>query len=469
MADDDRKHEPSEDVAPAGKGKSRRRPPPTIDLAATDVTPAKPDDAPTSDDAATAEPPVTPPPSDDAPSDDAPSEVPVLDVEGTAAPEAPPEPVHPTEVPGKKADPEKPKRPLGLVSGLILALVSGMLGGAVALAVVSTFSSAEQDADAITELEARALDLRQRVDALESRGEAGVAAGTQAPEELATRLDALESGLAALGGRVDAREAAPADAAFGGRVEALEQKVAALPAPAAAASPDEVAALGARLGALEQRVGAIPAPAPAATPEDIAGANARIGALEQRLAEVSSQQQTSGQGAAQLIALDALHDAIAEGRPFATELKASRALLGANADALAALEPAAGEGFASGPALAAQLEAATAPVAAPAPPAGSPATGDGVLDKLFDSARSLVTIRRSTLAAAGGSEDLATAQAALVRGDYAGAKAALDALPEAEKAAAAPILAAIEARQAALATVAGLSQQVLASFAGGNQ
>lgn len=462
MANDDPKLDPTDDAGGTGaKGKSRRRPPPTLDLAATDVTPETP--------AATE-------PADPAPAVD---EVPVFDAEGSAAPDEPPAPVHPTVIPGApKAG--KPVRQLGLFGGLVVALISGLLGGAVALGLVSTFYSAEQNIDSITELEARALDLRQRVDALESRPGAPVsapAAGTLAPQELATRLDALEAGLTELGGKVNQSEttsAAPdeATAALGTRLGALEEKVGSLPAPAATPTPDEVAALGTRLGALEQRVGAIPAPLPAASPQDVASANARIGALEQRLAEVSTRQQTSGQGAAQLIALDALHDAIAEGRPFATELRASRALLGAGGNTLAALEPAAGEGFAGGPALAARLKAATAPAPEPAAsPAAGASTGEqGVLDKLYESAKGLVSIRRSTQASMGaGAGELATAEAALTRGDYAAALAALNALPAAEQAAAAPVVSAIEARQAALATVAGLSQHVLATFAGGAQ
>lgn len=452
MANDDPTLDPTDGTTnTGGKSKSRRRPPPTLDLAANDVTPEKP-------------------------TDPEPEEKPVADVEGTAAPEPPPAPVHPTEIPGAAPKAAKPTRQLGFVSGLALALVSGLLGGAVALGVVSTFYSADQNIDSITELEARALNLRQRVDALESRTGAPVA-GTLAPQELATRLDALETGLTELGSQVNQGESgspAPdgASAALDTRISALEDKVAALPAAAAAATPEEVAGLGSRIGALEQRVSAIPAPAPAASPQDVANTNARVSALEQRLNDFTARQQASGQGAAQLIALDALHDAIAEGRPFTTELKASRALLGAGGDTLAALEPMAGEGFAGGPALAARLKAATAPAPDPvATPAAGTSTGEqGVLDKLYESAKGLVSIRRSTQVETGaGMEELAMAEAALARRDYTAALAALNALPAAEKQAAAPVISSLEARQAALATVAGLSQHVLATFAGGAQ
>lgn len=472
----------------AGRGKSRRRPPPTLDLAATEVkgpaaTPgaAAPDHAPT----------------------ETPAPVPVLDADGaprkdaetaeaeaaSAPPEVadapPPEPVHASELPGAPAEGPAPKRQMGLVAGLAAALASGVIGAAVAVAVVNTFYSAEQNADAITQLEARALDLRQRIEAIE--GAAGTAAPAPAgnlavPQELATRLDALESGLTDMGERVNelSDRAAPAPATspeevalLGNRLDALQQKVDALPAPAPAASPDEVNALSGRVEALQQRVAAIPAPPPAATPQDLANTNVRVAAVEEKLAAVAQRQQSSGQGAAQLVALNALNDAVRAGRPFATELKASRALLGEGGSELAGLESAAARGFATGPVLAERLRAATAPAPAPASqePGAPAATGaSGVLDRLVESAKGLVTVRRSDEAPADADRAaFATAEAQLARGDEAGALATLNALPAESRTAVQPVITDIEQRQAALATIAGLSQKVLASLAGGNQ
>ncbi|QFR33178.1 hypothetical protein [Ancylobacter sp. TS-1] len=445
--------------------KASRRKPPTLDLSARDVTPL-PDDAAT---AATA--------SDDPP----PAE--------TAAPDSAP------EVPGETTDAAapppvsgRPPRPLGLFGVAVAALVSGVIGGAVALAVVSTFYSAEDNIDAITELEARALDLRQRMETLESRGSPAPApaAGLAAPDELAARLDALESGIDTLGKRVDTlptsapaptdgAPAAPAAevtadvAALAGRVEALEQKAASAPASAPAASPEDVAAVAARIAALEQRVAALPAPAPAASPAAVAEAQARIAALEGRLNAMADAQRASGQGASQLVALASLRDAVVSGRPFATELKAARVLLGEEAAPLAALEAASAAGFGDGPALAARLKAATAPVPAPAPatPAAGTSTVEGVVERLWDSAQNLVVIRRA--AGPSGDPRLADADAALARGDYASARTALAGMPESERAAVQPVIAAIEARQAALAAIAGLNQRVLATLAGGAQ
>lgn len=487
MAKDDPK---SGTTDKSGAGKPSRRPPPTLDLSARDVT--KPTDpapvTPVSDEAATTEPLA----SAAAETSKTPGEVPVLDAEapataGAGGSDEPP--TGPAQAP--EADPvppaaKRPARQLGLIGGLAVALVSGVLGAAVAFAIVGTFTSAEENADAITELEARALDLRQRVETLEAAGgepAAGQpAAGLDtAPAELAARLDALESGLDALGKKVDTQPApvaptadasatpgasAEAVAALGSRVGAVEDKLSSLPTPAPAATPDDVAAATARIGALESKVAALPAPAPSVSPDDLAAATSRIAALEQKLSAVASTQQASGQGAAQLVALSALREAVLGSKPFTAELKAARALLGAEAAPLAALEPVAAEGFPTGPALAAELKRAVAPPPAPPTQAGVP-TDEGVLDRLMRGAQGLVTVRR--LDATGTPPGLSEAQAALERGDFAAARAALATLPEADRAKVQPVAQTLEARQAALDAIAGLNQHVLASLAGGAQ
>lgn len=446
---------------PEAGAKPARRKPPTLDLSARDVTP---EGEKVSDDAATA-----PVPADEAASaaapdtstqtptgSDAPAagEVPVLDAAATptdakepATTDAPAdarpdplEPVHPVPPPAAPA----PKRQLGLFGTLLIALISGVIGAAFAVAVVSAFSSAEQNVEAITELEARALDLRQRLEMLEARNGEAPAPGLAAPAELATRLDALESGLGALGSKVDALPA---------------------PAPAApAASPEEVAAVKDQVTTLEQRVNTLPAPAPAATPAALDATNARVAALEEKLGAATAAQRSSGQGAAQIVVLGTLREAVIAGRPFATELKAAQALLGDQAAPLAALQPAAATGYATDAALAAELRAATAPKAEAAPAA---ATEEGVVGTLLKGAQKLVTIRRSDEAAA--SADLAKAEAALARGDAEGARTAIATLPEAERNAAQPMLAALDARQAALTTLADLHRRALATLAGASQ
>ncbi|MDQ0510450.1 COG4223 family protein [Ancylobacter amanitiformis] len=473
MAQDDPKLDPTDETAVTGaKDKSRRRPPPTLDLPATDVTPPAREAAQASEAADTLAPAAESDVSEGLASESISPEPAASEAAaaGSAAQSpatedaTPPEPVHPSEVPGPKPEavaPATTRRP-GVFASLLIALVSGLIGGAVAFAVVSTFYNAGENVEAITDLEARALDLRQRIDVLEAStgGANPLPAGALAPQELATRLDALESGLTAIGGKVNEMASAPP---------------AATPAPGASA--EEVSGLGTRvgtldtrLGALESHVAALPAPVPAVSPEELAAARTRIGALEQQVATVSAQQRASGQAAAQLAALGALKEAVVAGRPFVTELKASRALLGAGGDTLAALEPRAATGFPAGPALLAQLKAAIAPKAEPAAPDAAPNAEASIVDRLMKSAGNLVTVRRSTEAPSeAATSGLATAEAALARDDLSVALAALNGLPADARALAAPVISDIEARQAALAAVAGLSQHVLATLAGGVQ
>ncbi|WP_428031078.1 COG4223 family protein [Ancylobacter sp.] len=460
MATDD-PNKGAEDKPEAG-AKPARRKPPTLDLAAKEVV-SVPDDAATGDTAPEAAAPETvranPPATDVA----APSEAPALDAADASPPDtpvppaepseagetrgAPPEPVHPIPPP---AAPRSP-RTLGVIGTLFAALLSGVIGAAFALAVVSAFSNAEQNVDAITDLEARALDLRQRVELLETRSGEAAAPGLDAPAELATRLDALESGLDSLGKKVDTLPAAPASAGAG---------------TAPVASSEDVAAVRGQIEALEQRVGALPAPVPAASPADLDATNTRLKALEDKLGAATAAQRESGQGAAQMVMLGRLREAVASGRPFATELKAAQSLLGSEGASLAALEPAAANGFATGPALAAQLRTATAPATA-TEPTPEAAAEEGFAAKLLSGAKKLVTVRRSEDAAS--TPALAQAEAALARDDVDAARAALAALPESERTAAQPVLAALDARQAALATIAELDRRVLATLAGGAQ
>ncbi|MCB4770750.1 hypothetical protein LGR54_19240 [Ancylobacter sp. Lp-2] len=379
----------------------------------------------------------------------------------TPPPPPPPRPETPAAAAGEPgagvaADGKGRKRQsLGLVGASILALASGLLGGAVAFALVSTFYSAEQNIDALTELEARALDLRQRVERLEARADQPASASAAAPvvsvpAELTARLEALEGGLTAADAKI---------AAADGRIAALSEAPAAPMAPAA--SPEALAQAEARLATLEGRVGEVAAQRQS---ED-----ARVSALEGRVSEVTAQRQAgteTARAAAGLATLGALQAAMAGGVPYQNELQASRALIGAKVAGLAALEASAATGQPSGPVLAGRLKAALAE--APAAGAATPAPADaGIVDKLWNSASSLVSVRRSSGADEASSEPaINAADEALQRGDVAEALTILGGLPEASKQKLAAVIGAIEARQAALATVAGVKSQLIADIAG---
>lgn len=433
--------EPVDDPAPAAPGGRRR--PVTLDLPAKDLTPPSP----------------VPPSATAGRSGGAAS--------GAAST---------TSGAASAAAATKPRRSLGLVSGAVLALVSGALGAAFAVAVVNTFYSAEQNVDALTELEARALDLRQRVDTLEARAQQAPAAqapatGDAAPDAaLAERLTALENGLTGLGTKVNELASAPpaanAPAAspealqqLEGRVAGMEEKVAAL-----TALNDQVSSLGGQVSTLNGQVSGLSG--------QVSGLGGQIGALAALPAKVdalTAERRDNAAAAAGLSALAALRAALAEGTPYEPELAAARKLLGDKAAPLSGLEASAATGLPTGPALAERLKAAFAAApegTADTSSAAAPADA-GIVDKLLASASSLVTVRRTGDGAAqDAGPAVAAADAALMRGDVAEALTALGGLPDAEKQKLAAVIGAMEARQQALTTVAQLNRQLIADIAG---
>ncbi|QIB33262.1 COG4223 family protein [Ancylobacter pratisalsi] len=459
MATDDPTFEPKDEAGKKGAGKSRRRPPPTLDLAATEVKAAGDESTVPAGPSATTSAPVTsdmdampgenagvPPQDADSTSETPPPEAAASEAgrpEGASAGSdeagAPDSDAARSDAPEAEAPVSPaPRRQLGMFGVAVAALISGVVGGAVAFTVASTFYGAEQSLDSLTDLEVRALDLRQRVEAIEAREKRASASSAAAPADLAARLAALESGLDALGKKVDAQAGSPA------------------------ATPGAVTALGNRVDALQQRVNAIPPPAETVSPEALAATTARVDALEQKLSTVAATQQARGQGPSQIIALDALREAVLDGRPFATELKVAQALLGPDSTALEDLAPMAANGFASGTELAAQLKAeASPPPSEPTAPAASP--DDGVFDRLMKSAQGLVSVSHNGEAPA----SLDEAEAALKRGDFEAALVALQALPEATRTRVQTVIATVETRQTALGLLAGLKSRILGTLGGG--
>lgn len=339
---------------------------------------------------------------------------------------------------GGKAAGAPPRRSLGLVSGAAIAVASGILGALFAVGVVNTFFSAQQNIDSITTLEARALDLRQRVEALESWSDkvrdtlaaAPAATGPAAlPDDVAAKLDGLE-----------------------GTVTALK---------------DDLGGVDAKVAALANA----PAAAPAVSPDDLARAQAQITALQGQLATLANEKQAGAavaSEAAGLAALGSLREAVAGGQPYEAELAAVRKLLGARAAALATLDAGAAGGLPTGPALAGRLKAALEARAAATEATPAAPTEEGIVDKLMRSASSLVAVRHSGEAGmdAASVPALAAAQAALRDGQVGEALAALAALPDADKQKLATVIGLMEARQNALAAIAQLNRQLVADLAG---
>ena len=275
-------------------------------------------------------------------------------------------------------------------------------------------------------------DVTERLGVVEERVEAApeAPAEVQLPQEVQDRLAALETTVAAL---------QPGDSSGGGQTVA-----------------EALAPMTARIADLERELAAVRQGRAQAALE------AEIDALRQRLAEVEAARGDAA--AAKAVALARLSADVGEGRAYATSLEAFRGVWG-DAGALPALEAYAGTGLPD-------LEALRRgfPQAARAAQRGAAVRDDaGMLDRIWGSARTLVTVRP-----AGDSEGtsvgaiLSRAEAKLARGDLDGAVADLTALPP--DAAAAEEMAAwrarAEGRLDALAELDALETRALADLAG---
>ena len=251
---------------------------------------------------------------------------------------------------------------------------------------------------------------------------------------------------------------------------------------------DQLAGVNARLAAIERRLDAIPSlddriaaiersPAPDASAalapveDQLQRLSARLDAIEARLSQLIKDQATRGDSAQRvlIVALADLGNAISTSRPFAAQL-ASVAALGQSrpgwAAALRPLEGAAKSGIPSTAVLAQRFSDETAAAilrSAAASPSPDSGLGDAVLAKL----RALVVIRRTDGSAAASSVDgaVGAAEAALGKGDLAGAVAALGGLTGAAADVASSWLQQAQQRLKAEETIATLTQELSSDLA----
>ena len=262
--------------------------------------------------------------------------------------------------------------------------------------------------------------------------------------------------------------------------------------PSRAQPEDPLTGVNARLAAIERRLDAISSlddriaalersPAPDASAalvpieDHLQRLSARLDAIETRLTQLSKDQATRGDSAQRvlIVALADLGNAIATSRPFTAQLASVEALGQSRpgwAAALRPLEGAAKNGIPSTAVLAQRFsdEVATAILRAEAvSPSAQESIGDAVLAKL----RALVVIRRTD----GSSGDarsadgaVSAAEAALGKGDLAGAVGALGKLTGAPADAASPWLQQAQERLKAEETIATLTQELSSDLAAAN-
>ncbi|MBP5858687.1 uroporphyrinogen-III synthase [Marivibrio halodurans] len=233
-------------------------------------------------------------------------------------------------------------------------------------------------------------------------------------------------------------------------------------------------------GALEDRIDNLSAELDkAAGTEALTALRDRVAALESRIEQVGTRVEEvaeapalkGAQQAATVIAVGSVQDALAAGRPFDAPLERVRQLApadGAFADAVARLAPHAAAGVATRAALLRRFEAEASAMH------DASASDGGWVDQAVDRLTGLVSVRQTGEAA--DRPPVSRAEAALARGDLAGAVAALSEIREASPRAAAWLDAAearldAEAAGTALreAAIARLSAQTSVGQTGGAQ
>ncbi|MBN8918714.1 MAG: hypothetical protein J0I31_24280 [Rhizobiales bacterium] len=278
--------------------------------------------------------------------------------------------------------------------------------------------------------------------------------GREALAALRRDVDALKGSDSALRTAVAAATTGTREA--GAKVEALAPQVQALIGATQSLAP-QVQALATQTQALGPQVQGLEKQAEAIGP--------RFDALKMQIEEASAAATKFNRTASSLVVVAAFRDAVVSGRPFAAELAAASATLGANAGQLDAFAAAAEKGFAPSAALAARLAQEGAAALGAAAPAPSDARAS-LVDRLMSSAESLVKVRPATGPGSVDSEGLiATAVTQVRAGQLDEALKTLKQLPESVQQRLA-VLRDIEARAAAVRAAGSLFQQQLAAISG---
>ena len=334
-----------------------------------------------------------------------------------------------------------------IAAGAIGAVVAlALAGGAQYAGLLGYPGASTGGADTQGELDG----LRQEIAALK---QAPAASATDSRvDALVPALDAVKADLASLhqavaaGGGGDAAAAQALDA----RIKAVETAVASLSQQGAGSSPADTAGLAEKITAIESSL--------AALGEKVTAEDTRLATLENSMSALSTKVdgQAAQPGIALAVATAALKSATERGTSFASELD-TLAALAPDRPEIAALRPYAEKGVPSHDMLVEAMEPAATAMLAAATPVDANA---GVLDRLLNSAESLVTVR--PIGAVEGDSVgaiIARMEVALKAGDIDAAVAEFDTLPEPVKAAGGSFAEGLKARQA----VDKLVEQAIAS------
>ncbi|EKS34780.1 COG4223 family protein [Afipia broomeae] len=285
----------------------------------------------------------------------------------------------------------------------------------------------------------------------------GIAANKADITAMGTRIAKVESDAAKPAARP------VADPAIIARIDAVEKSLASLRSDIAAVrgqNEKTAAAISELRSAAPQGVMGGEAKAPAV---DTAAIEERIARIERATAALSAAAAAPPAEDPKVRKLDALihlDKAVTRGLPYATELAAARAVAG-DADALRALDGFATAGLPTDDALSKEL-LALLPQLAPKPdPQPAPS---GIVERLQQSFAKLVRIQRTDALASGPTGIIARATAAAQRGDLNEAKRELLQLPPSDRVPVRPWIAKVEGRDKARAAFEQFTMETLASI-----
>ncbi|MGY3531467.1 COG4223 family protein [Bradyrhizobium sp. USDA 4452] len=294
-----------------------------------------------------------------------------------------------------------------------------------------------------------------------------------APPPGAVTLDELGTRLAALESKPSKPLAAAADPAATARLEALDKSIAAL--------RTEIAATRAQSDKLVAAVNeATAAPRDGAAAPDISGITARIdkveGAVKAQGAAIARQDSKIADSKAEakaddvplrrVVAAALLDVAVRHGDPYASALEAAKAITD-NPDLLKPLDVFAASGVPTPNHLCREL-IEIVPQLAPPPPEAAAASA-GLVDRLQAGASKLIRIERTDGTGTDRGSIVARVTSAAVHNDLALTERELKSLPPADRTAAQAWLAKVDARRAALDASRKFADNAMAALATVNQ
>jgi hypothetical protein len=331
--------------------------------------------------------------------------------------------------------PSSQERPAAAISAWVVAAVSGAVAASLAIGVgwilgwpaIPTTPAASQINAAVID------DLSARIAGAESK--ASKAATAAADPASAARIEALEKSLASLRGEVaTARAQSEKLAAIVNDVQAT---------PGGSSAPLDLTAINERIAGIER-------------------ARAQSAELAQENAKENAKP-ADDVSLRRIVAAALLDVLVRIGDPYPAALTAAKSLA-TNPDALKPLEGFAAKGVPNVNALSRELLTLVPKLSPPAQPDNA-TTGSGIVERLQAGASKLVRIERTDTVGNDRGAVVARATAAALRNELADARRELNTLAPADRAAAQAWLDKCDARDAALAASRSFAAETMASLA----